>query len=204
MAIEKSEDNRDLSEDGEVVWEYPEPILIVVQNPISGDMKSPLCRFGDAGMKQYRLDLLYGTDSDFVYTYHDRLFHYTCGADDIPNDYRFNVDQIANIITKLKEEPNSRRAQAITWYPEDDLTSDNPPCLQRIQFLIRDGKLNMDVNFRSNDCLSAFGQNAYAFAYLLEYMANKLCVGIGIYTHYITSAHCYPLRDAEEMKILKG
>lgn len=204
-AIEKCEDVIEfISEDGEVVWEYPEPILVIVEQPMSDDMHSPLCRFGSKAMSQYAYDLLFGTDSDFVYTYHDRLFHYTCGAEDIPNDYRFDVSQIDNIISKLTNDPTSRRAQAITWYPEDDMESNNPPCLQRIQFLVRDGKLNMDVNFRSNDCLSAMGQNMYALVFLQDYVATALGIEMGIYSHYITSAHFYPDRDAEEHKILKG
>jgi thymidylate synthase len=114
-----------------------------------------------------------------------------------------NINQIESIIYKLNRKPNSRRAQAITWMPRIDINSDNPPCLQRIQCLIRDGKLHMDVNFRSNDCLSAFGQNAYALTFLQKMIADELGVPVGRYTHYITSAHIYFERDAEELKRLK-
>jgi len=181
-----------ITEDGDITFEYPEPVLLIITNPISESMVSVLCKFGQKAMAKYSEQLLYGCDSGFVYTYHERLFEYLC-------ECGVKVDQIHNLIEKLKIDPTSRRAQAITWYPNTDMDSGNPPCLQRIQFLIRGGKLNMDVNFRSNDCLSALGQNMFVFAHLLEYVAESLCLPIGVYTHYITSAHIYLIRDASEM-----
>lgn len=183
------------TEDGEVTLEYPEPVLIIIEKPLTEPRISPICGFGTKAMEQYAKDLLIGSENDFVYTYHDRLFEY-----DYDGLYE---DQIKNIICKLKEEPTSRRAQAITWYPHEDLKSDNPPCLQRMQFLIRNNRLNLDVNFRSNDCLSAMNQNMYAFVKLQEYVANMLGVEVGIYSHYITSAHMYYIRDKYELDKLK-
>ena len=195
-AIEGCDDRYEyLSEDNEIVWEYPEPVLIIVGNPISNDMMSPICGFGKMAFEQYKDDFLYGNDNDFSYTYHDRLWDYRGGV--------FIHDQIDDIVVKLKQSPTSRRAMAITWHPGSDIESDNPPCLQRIQFLIRNGKLNMDVNFRSNDCLSAINQNMYAFVHLQEQIAKELNVEVGIYSHYITSAHFYPVRDAEERNKLR-
>jgi thymidylate synthase len=191
------------SEDGEKMLEYPEPILVIVDEPISDDMISPLCKFGERSMNQYVYDLMNGTDNEFVYTYHDRLFAYECGYEETPKDYSCVVNQIKGIIKKLKECPTSRRAQAITWYPEEDLFSDNPPCLQRMQFTIRNGQLNMHVTFRSNDCLSAMMANMYAFVHLQKYVAEQIGVPIGYYTHYIVSAHLYPKRDAEEYNKLR-
>lgn len=191
-----------VTEDGEVTLEYPEPILIIIDTPMSEPMISSICGFGKMAMSRYVNDLLFGSENDFAYTYHDRLFHYTAG-DELPKDWRLNFDQIENIINKLEHAPLTRRAQAITWYPNEDLKSDNPPCLQRMQFTIRNGKLNMDVNFRSNDCLSAINQNMYAFAYLQKYVANALDVEVGFYSHYITVPHIYNVRDKFELDKLK-
>lgn len=182
----------DYTEDGEKVMEYPEPILVIIENPLSENMISPLCGFGKQAFEAYSDNLLNDSDNDFVYTYHDRLFK-----------YGNNINQIKNIIQKLKQDPGTRRAQAITWYPHHDLHSKTPPCLQRIQFMIRDDALNMYVEFRSNDCLSAFNQNAYAFAQLQNYVAEQVNYKIGKYYHYIVSAHMYYERDAEEINKLK-
>jgi len=110
----------------------------------------------------------------FVYTYHDRLFKY-------PNNYRSKygdgggssdgknntINQISSsIVNRLLSEPLSRRAQGITWFPNEDIESKTPPCLQRIQCTLRKRRLNMYVEFRSNDMLSALGANMYALAYL--------------------------------------
>lgn len=179
------------TEDSEVTLEYPEPILVIIDKPLQNPMVSRICGFGEKAMDKYYKDLLIGTPNEFSYTYHDRLF-----------SYEGEIDQIYNIIDKLEHEPASRRAQAITWYPSD-IFSNNPPCLQRMQFTIRNGKLNMDVNFRSNDCLSALNQNMFAFAKLQEYITDMLNVDIGIYSHYITVPHIYYKRDQYELDKLK-
>jgi thymidylate synthase len=188
-----------ITEDGEVTFEYPEPVLVIVVEPLAEPRISSICGFGEKAFDKYTHDLLHGSENDFAYTYHERLFEYKTAT----NEYMGNINQIESIIYKLNRKPNSRRAQAITWMPSIDINSDNPPCLQRIQCLIRDGKLHMDVNFRSNDCLSAFGQNAYALTFLQKMIADELGVPVGRYTHYITSAHIYFERDAEELKRLK-
>lgn len=186
-----------VTEDNEVTFEYPEPILVIVEDPLNEDMVSPLCGFGPLALEEYARDLIYGRDDElgFVYTYHDRLFAYYY-------DGRL-MNQIDALVDKLRLEPNTRRAQAITWYPNIDLRSREPPCLQRIQCLIRNGRLNMSVDFRSNDCLSAMGQNMYALVKLQEVIANHLGLSVGTYTHYITCPHLYFKRDAEELNTLR-
>lgn len=64
-------------------------------------------------------------------------------------------------------------------------------CLQHIQFLIRDGKLDMKVLFRSNDACKATFMNMFALICLQERMAKKLGVKVGYYTHRANSYHCY-------------
>ncbi|MFX0106475.1 MAG: thymidylate synthase, partial [Candidatus Hodarchaeota archaeon] len=59
------------------------------------------------------------------------------------------INQMNNIIQKLKEKPYSRRAQAITWRPLVDPFHIDPPCLQRIYMRIKDGKLMMQTTWRS-------------------------------------------------------
>jgi len=197
-----------ITEDREVTFEYPEPVLIIIEEPLKEPRVSSFCGFGEHAMEQYTNDLLNGSDNEFVYTYHERLFEYI-SYDMVSSEYGINLfqdyylNQIYELIEKMKKEPTTRRAQAITWYPEHDLLSDNPPCLQRIQCMIRTGKLHMDVNFRSNDMISAFNQNAYALTKLQELIADELGLPVGRYTHYITSAHMYFERDAEELKKFK-
>ncbi len=212
-----------VTEDNEKTIELPEPLNIHVKEPFADYMVSPLNMFREGAMQKYVHDLLYGNDNDFVYTYHDRLFDYPvtvgsgdgagCGGFDaaerklvsIGDGDGKGIDQIEYIIDKLKSDPNSRRAQGITWTPYKDTVSDNPPCLQRIQCFVRDGALNMYVEFRSNDMLSALGANMYALVHLQKMIADGVGASVGWYSHTSVSAHMYHERDHEELvKYIKG
>jgi thymidylate synthase len=120
------------------------------------------------------------------------------------------IDQIQrSLINRLIENPNSRRAIAITWVPEFDISRDEPPCLQIIQCIItRENKLNLVCLFRSNDMLSAWGQNAYGLAHLQRYIIDGINSGRkrgspeisqGWLETISVSAHMYFKRDQLEL-----
>lgn len=178
------------TEENERTVELPEPSNIHVENPFSGYMVSKYSNIQEKFMNEYVTSLLEGTEADFVYTYHDRLFHY----DNV-------IDQIDLIIKKLRNNPTSRRAQAITWYPEVDAIAKEPPCLQRVQYLVRDGRLNQYLEFRSNDMLMAAGANMYALAHLQKYVADELGLEVGWYEHTSVSAHIYYIRDHPDLMV---
>jgi thymidylate synthase len=195
------------TQDGEFTLELLD-VIIEVQTPLADPMVSPYCNFQGAKLREYVDGLLNGKKGDFTYDYHTRLFNWGklegTGNDwDACYDMRLdrNIDQIANIATYLKQEKNrdSRRAVAITWYPWKDLKYSGP-CLQLVQFIIRDGKLCMTVIFRSNDMLSAAGANMYALVHLQKYMALLLQLEVGSYTHHSVSAHMYVVRDQKEVE----
>lgn len=177
-----------LTEDGEKTVELNEPLNVHLSYPFNNYMISPCNIFGERAMQQYVNDLLNGSENEFAYTYHDRLFCYD------------PTNQIKYIIEKLQEEPNSRRALAITWKPSVDTRSSTPPCLQRIQCFIRNNKLNFYCEFRSNDMLSAWGANAYALVHLQKEIAEALNVKLGWYSHTSVSAHIYYERDRHELE----
>ncbi len=182
------------TEENERTVELPEPSNIHVENPFSGYMISKYSNIQEKFMGEYVISLLEGTTANFVYTYHDRLFHY--------NDA---IDQIDIVIKKLRDNPTSRRAQAITWYPDQDAVAREPPCLQRVQYLVRDGKLNQYVEFRSNDMLMAAGANMYALLHLQKYVADELGLDVGWYEHTSVSAHIYYVRDHPDLvKFING
>lgn len=188
------------TEDGEATIECEE-LTLQVDNPLSEPMISEFSPFQKVFMDKYAGDLLNGSDGVFEYDYHGRLFEYgghvTCqGWGHIEDP----IDQIEYIIKKLREAPQSRRAQAITWRPEQDEEAKDVPCLQQVQCLIRDGKLQMKVVFRSNDILTAAGANMYALVHLQKMIAEKLGVSVGRYTHIALVPHIYFSRDAEEVR----
>jgi thymidylate synthase len=113
------------------------------------------------------------------------------------------VNQIQYVIDKLKENPTSRRAVVSLFEPRGHPKMDDPPCMNAIQFMIRNNQLNCHVLFRSNDMLSAWGGNAYGLAGLQEYVAEKLGVPIGWLETTSISAHIYFDRDNHELQEFK-
>ncbi len=183
------------TENGEETVETEE-VCIAVDTPLEKPQVSPASRFKEAFLKEYENNLLHGSDAVFEYDYHGRLFDWGCG---LHRDTEIHQDQIAYIIAKLKANPESRRAVAVTWCPPVDEALADCPCLQLVQCAVRDGRLDMKVVFRSNDMLSAAGANMYALVGLQQYIARAAGTGIGRYTHISLIPHIYFKRDAADI-----
>ena len=137
----------------------------------------------------------------------------SCGALSFLGDGNLGgFDQIQeSIINRLVTNPESRRAIAITWFPEKDISADEPPCLQIVQAVIdKTDKLNVVCLFRSNDMLSAWGQNAYGLAHLQKYICeqinqhkkgNEENITPGWLETISISAHMYFHRDQLELNL---
>ncbi|NCU25404.1 thymidylate synthase [Candidatus Nomurabacteria bacterium] len=187
------------TEDGEHTWES-DTIGIEITNPLE-DMIHYKSSFGKQRCDEYTEQLLKGTKSEFDYTYNQRLFGYEVHAGDGEHEY---VNQIESLINHLKQNPQTRRAMAITWSPKYDCFDNkylgNVPCLQLLQYTIRSGKLHCKAIFRSNDVLSAFGPNAYGLVRLQEHISKELRYPVGTYTHIALIPHVYPIRDKADLQ----
>jgi len=177
------------TEDGEKTWEG-ESASVTIKQPLM-NMIHPLSSFQQQRCDEYAKQLIEGVETDiepnrrFSYTYHERLYL---------------ESQYDDVISRLKENPETRRAVLYTWLPEIDSTSEEVPCLQMLHYGIRKGRLDCKSVFRSNDVLSAAGPNMYAIAMLQNSIADELEVGLGEYTHDVDYPHIYPVRDAEDLK----
>lgn len=167
-----------ITEDGATTREVRD-IKIVVLEPHKGNRLSTSSPLQLLATKQYSKDLRFGCKNEFEYDYHERLFNYN------------GVNQIEYIKNKLKSNITSRRSVAITWMPEIDEKRKDVPCLQFIQFLIRRGKLEMYVLFRSEDMLTAAAQNMYGLTDIQSDIAKELNIEPGTYTHYVIAGHIY-------------
>ncbi len=176
-----------LSKEGEISdcadWNTTQKELSMtfqVQEPLAEPMISKLFIGGPEELEQYRQEMLDGildfevAAGKWAYTYHERM-----------------AEQFPFIVEELKRNPSSRRAVLLIRDWRKDSASDDPACLQHIQYFIRNGKLDCVVLFRSNDACKATYMNAFALIMLQARFAQQLGVEVGTYTHRASSFHCY-------------
>jgi len=101
-------------------------------------------------------------------------------------------NQIQNIIELLRKKPTTRRA-VIQLFDASDISEDfkSIPCTCTLQFIIRDNKLNLLVNMRSNDAFIGLPHDVFTFTMLQEIVAYSVNVDVGIYIHSVGSLHLY-------------
>jgi thymidylate synthase len=150
-----------------------------VSHPLEEPMISRCFIGGAKELQQYVMEMLDGIldfeveQGKWTYTYHQRM-----------------GEQVQFVIDELRRNPSSRRA-VISIRTPDDIGSDDPACLQHLQYFIRHDKLDCVVLFRSNDACKATFMNAFALIMLQKRIADALGVEIGQYVHRANSFHCY-------------
>ncbi len=155
-------------------------MTMVVSEPLAEPMISRFFTGGYRELEQYRQEMLDGIldfeveQGKWPYTYHSRM-----------------VAQIPLVIKELRRNPDSRRAVIDVRDWGQDMGSNDPACLQNIQFFIRSGSLHCKALFRSNDACKAAFMNAFALIMLQKRIADELDVPMGSYTHRANSFHCY-------------
>jgi thymidylate synthase len=120
------------------------------------------------------------------------------GSDDVRGGYGKRLfdfggaNQVQNVIDLLKRRPTSRRA-VFQLFDASDLVQDfrSVPCTCTMQFLIRDDRLDMLVNMRSNDAFLGLPHDVFAFTMLQEIVARSVGVELGEYRHIAGSLHLY-------------
>ena len=166
--------------------------LIHVTEPFSEPRIHRAFPGGLDDLEKYRAEVLHGVHDHWIdpsvgkweYTYHQRLFAYG-----VPGGGLY--DQIDGIVARLRQVPYTRRAQAVTWQVWNDMTIDDPTCLQRIWCRISGGKLHMTAHMRSNDAFKAAFMNMHAFTELQHVIAERVGAEPGEYMHICDSFHIY-------------
>ncbi|RWB61860.1 MAG: hypothetical protein EOQ48_14005 [Mesorhizobium sp.] len=96
------------------------------------------------------------------------------------------------VVALLRHDPNSRRAVLDLANEGSDLIgSKDVSCVNAIQFLVRDGCLDLFVFMRSNDLFIGLPYDMFFFTMLQEIMAVTLDRPVGHYHHIATSLHVY-------------
>lgn len=103
------------------------------------------------------------------------------------------IDQVADAIRILAENPNSRQVVMSIWNPDLDLgaKTKDVPCNDLVMLKIRGGKLITTIQNRSNDLHWGLPTNIFQFSFLTELMAGCLGIKLGTQTHNSQSLHIY-------------
>ena len=114
------------------------------------------------------------------------------------------IDQISDLITELKTNPNSRRMLVSAWNPsvlpdtkksfEDNVANNKaalPPCHAFFQFYVADGKLSCQLYQRSADIFLGVPFNIASYALLTMMIAQVCNLGVGEFIHTFGDAHIY-------------
>jgi thymidylate synthase len=90
------------------------------------------------------------------------------------NEYSgYYIDQIAEVIKSIKEEPDSRRHIVSAWNPGQINEMALPPCHALFQFYVSDGKLSCQLYQRSADMFLGVPFNIASYSLLIHMIAQQ-------------------------------
>ena len=105
---------------------------------------------------------------------------------------KFKFNQIEKIIELLKVDQYSRRAVLNINTPNENvIETKDEPCTVCLDYQIRNGKLNCTCVMRSNDMNFGLRNDLGFFISLQKYIAKRLGIYAGEYTHFAMSIHFY-------------
>lgn len=102
-----------------------------------------------------------------------------------------HIDQVAQIIDQIKNNPDSRRIIVSAWNVGEIENMALPPCHMMFQFYVADGKLSCQLYQRSADIFLGVPFNIASYA-LLTMMVAQVCDLVpGDFVHTLGDAHLY-------------
>jgi thymidylate synthase len=101
------------------------------------------------------------------------------------------VDQIAEVVQSLRQNPNSRRHMVLAWNPGELDQMALPPCHALFQFYVADGRLSCQLYQRSADIFLGVPFNIASYALFLQMMAQVCDLKLGDFVHTFGDVHLY-------------
>ncbi len=101
------------------------------------------------------------------------------------------IDQIADVIERIKRDPDSRRLIVSAWNVAEIPQMALAPCHALFQFYVANGKLSCQLYQRSADIFLGVPFNIASYA-LLTHMVAQVCdLAVGDFVHTLGDAHLY-------------
>lgn len=111
-----------------------------------------------------------------------------------------HIDQIAEAVDQIKNNPDSRRIIVNAWNVGDLDNMNLPPCHMFFQFYVAKGKLSLQMYQRSADTFLGVPFNIASYALLLQMMAQVCGLQAGELVHTLGDAHLY-LNHLEQARL---
>jgi thymidylate synthase len=101
------------------------------------------------------------------------------------------VDQIDNVISEIKKNPQSRRLIVNAWNAAEIERMALPPCHVLFQFYVQDGELSCQLYQRSADLFLGVPFNIASYALLTLMVAQAVDLRPGDFVHTFGDLHLY-------------
>jgi len=116
--------------------------------------------------------------------------------------------QLSYIKSHLARDPTSRRAVTLVMDAGLDLVEESHsrdiPCPVSIQWLVRDGALEVHAVLRSQNVAMVFPYDVFLLTMIQEWLAADLGVRCGAFVQYVASLHYYAHEQDLAERIVQG
>lgn len=102
-----------------------------------------------------------------------------------------HIDQIEQLVSQLRENPDSRRMLVTAWNPAEISSMALPPCHALFQFYVADGKLSCQLYQRSADLFLGVPFNIASYALLTHMLAQQVGLEVGDFVWTGGDTHIY-------------
>src|SRR5574344_2224063 len=114
------------------------------------------------------------------------------------------MDQVDYVLYLLNNDQSSRRIMTNLFNHEELKDMNLEPCVYGTQWLVKENKLHLILNQRSQDMLTANGWNVMQYAALQCMFAQVCNLEVGTLTHNIGDCHIYDRHIPLVKELLKA
>jgi thymidylate synthase len=108
-----------------------------------------------------------------------------------PTSQGGEIDQLADVIERIRQDPDSRRLIVSAWNVGQLSEMALPPCHLLFQFYVGDGRLSCQLYQRSADVFLGVPFNIASYALLTQMVAQVTGLKPGEFVHTLGDAHLY-------------